>query len=150
MFLNTSSPVKKLSYSGVIVSRFPDGFELRGYNVDEPYFTYYPYRQNDRTIRVGGISESYVLWDANKTYVAGKVILYGNVYYRVKVSHQSETEFNDSFYARLPGLPMIGGTEAILRKSWDKNQELFLAYGTKLATIQEVVDFLQGYGAHLE
>ena len=150
IFLNTSSPVKKLAYSGVIVSKFPDGFELRGYNVDEPFFTYYPYRQNDRLVRIGGMSESYVSWDANKTYVAGKIVLYGNVYYRIKVNHQSTDTFDESFYARLPGLPMIGGTEAILRKGWDKNQELYLAYGTKLATIQEVVDFLQGYGIYLE
>ena len=150
VFLNTSTPVKKLAYSGVIVSRYPDGFEIRGYNVDEPFFTYYPYRQNDRTIRIGGISESYVIWDSNKTYVAGKTVLYGNVYYRARTTHQSGDTFDEALYSRLPGLPMIGGTEAILRKGWDKNQELFLSYGTKLATIQEVVDFLQGYGVYLE
>ena len=150
VFLNVSSPVKKLAYSGVIVSKFSDGYELRGYNVDEPFFTYYSFRQNDRTIRIGGISESYIEWDTNKTYVAGKIVSNGNVYYRVKTTHQSGDVFDENLYARLPGLPMIGGTEAILRKSWDKNQELYLAYGTRLTTIQEVVDFLQGYGAYLE
>ena len=47
IFLNTSSPVKKLAYSGVVVSRYSDGFEVRGYNFDEPFFTYYSYRQNE-------------------------------------------------------------------------------------------------------
>jgi hypothetical protein len=150
VFLNVSSPIKKLAYSGVIVSKFSDGYELRGYNVDEPFFTYYSFRQNDRTVRIGGISESYVEWDTNKTYVAGKVVSNGNVYYRVKTTHQSSDTFDESLYARLPALPMIGGTEAILRKGWDKNQELFLAYGTRFSTIQEVVDFLQGYGVYLE
>jgi hypothetical protein len=150
IFLNVSTPIRKLAYSGVIISKYADGFEIRGYNVDEPYFVYYPYRQNDRTIRIGGISESYVTWTSGKTYVAGKIVLFGNVYYRVKVSHQTDDKFDEAFYARLPGLPMIGGKEAILRKGWDKRQKLFLAYGTKLATIQEVVDFVQGYGVYLE
>lgn len=150
VFLNVSTPIRKLAYSGVIISKYADGFEIRGYNVDEPYFVYYPYRQNDRIIRIGGISESYTTWAAGKTYIAGKVVLFGNVYYRVKVSHQSEETFDESLYARLPGLPIVGGKEAILRKGWDKRQKLFLAYGTKLATIQEVVDFIQGYGVYLE
>ena len=150
IFLNTSSPVKKLAYSGVVVSRYSDGFEVRGYNFDEPFFTYYSYRQNERVIRVGGISESYVTWDSNKTYVAGKIVLNGNVYFRTKITHQSGDVFDDTLFAKLPGLPMTGGAEAILRKSWDTSQELFLAYGTKLATIQEVIDFLQGYGTYLQ
>jgi len=150
IFLNVSSPIKKLVYSGVVISKFSDGYELRGYNFDEPFFTYYPFRQNDRVIRIGGISESFTSWDTNKTYVAGKVVLYSNRYYRTNVTHQSGDNFDETLFTKLPGLPMIGGAEAILRKSFVKNQELFLSYGTRLKTIQEVVDFLQGYGAYLE
>ncbi len=147
---NTSSPIKKVVYSGVVITKYADGYEVRGYSVDQPYFTYYPYALSDRTINVGGISESYVTWDTEKYYAAGKIVFYGNQYYRVKVSHKTETNFQEDYYVRLPSLPMIGGRDAELRKYFNTNIELRISYGTKFSTIQQMVDFLQGYGAYLE
>jgi len=148
--LNVSSAIEKVVYSGVLVTKFPDGFEIRGYNFDNPYFRYFDYRQDDRVIRVGGISESYIEWTPGRTYVVGKVVKLNSQYYRVKTTHTAGGEFDEKFYARLSELPIIGGREAILRKSWDVETVKVIAYGTRLTTIQEVVDFLQGYGEYLE
>ena len=147
---NTSSPIKKLSYSGVAITKYADGYEVRGYNVDQPYFIYYPYTLLGRNINVGGISESFVTWASNKYYASGKLIRANNQYYRVKVSHQSTDTFDETYYQRLAELPMTGGRDAELRKAFDTETELRISYGTKLASVQEVVDFLQGYGAYLE
>ena len=149
IFLNTSSPIKKLVYSGVVITKYPDGFELRGYNNDDPYFKYYPWKISDRSINVGGISENYVIWETGKYYVAGKIVAFSNQYYRVKTSHTSTDTFNDGYFTRLPFLPIVGGRTALIRQEWDTSEELTIAYGTKIADIQEVVDFLQGYGAYL-
>ena len=148
--VNTSSPIKKLNYSGVAITKYPDGYEVRGYNVDSPYFVYYPYNLPGRTINVGGISESFVNWEANRYYSAGKLVRANNQYYRVKISHQSGTTFDITYYTRIPELPMIGGRDAELRNSFDTSIELTVGYGTKFASVQETVDFLQGYGAYLE
>jgi hypothetical protein len=150
LFLNTSSPTKKIVYSGVIVTKYPDGYEIRGYDLDNPYFVYYPYNQTGTVIKVGGISESFSNWTENKTYAAGKVVLYQGSYYRVKTTHQTTESFDNELYAKLPKLPESGGVEIILRKSWDSRNPITLAYGTKLSTIQEVADFIQGYGEYLE
>ncbi len=150
VFLNTSSPIKKISYSGVIVTKYPDGFEIRGYNTDDPYFTYYPWLLTDRVIRVGGISETYAEWTPNRYYVAGKVVSINNQYFRVKTSHQSGQTFEPEYYTRLSELPVIGGREAELRAQWDYTNPQTLSYGTKLDKIQDVVDFIQGYGIYLE
>lgn len=150
IILNTSSPVKKVVYSGVLVTKYPDGFEVRGYNIDEPYFNYYSWSSTDRVINIGGISESFVNWESSKFYVAGKIVNYGNQFYRVKTNHQTAETFDENLYARLADLPVVGGREAILRKTYDTSYANTIAYGTKLYTIQEVVDFLQGYGAYLE
>lgn len=147
--LNVSSAVKKVVYSGIIITKFADGFELRGYNIDNPYFKYYGFRLNDRTIRVGGISESFTKWEPGKTYVAGKIVQNTTQYYRTKVTHTSEDEFNNDYFAKIPSLPIVGGREAILRKAWDKTEIKKIAYGTKLTSIQEVVDVIQGYGEYL-
>ena len=148
--LNTSSPIKKLTYSGIIITKYPDGYEIRGYIPNEPYFTYYPYRLNDRVIRVGGISESFVLWQAEKTYVAGKIVNYNGSFYRVKTTHETTENFDDNLYSRLAELPQTGGREVLLKKQWDFSNPQRLSYGTKFATIQEVTDFIQGYGVYLE
>jgi len=150
IFLNTSSPIKKLNYSGIIVTKYADGFELRGYNFDNPFFKYYSYHNTDRVINVGGISESFVNWSEEKTYVAGSVVKHNNQYYRTKSTFTSSRTFVDTNLAKLSTLPMTGGVNVEIRKSFDKNDELVLSYGTKLETIQEVADFIQGYSAYLE
>jgi hypothetical protein len=148
--LNISSAIKKINYSGVIITKFADGFEIKGYNFDSPYFNYYMPVADDRIVRVGGISESYINWNTGKLYVAGKIIRYNNQFFRVKTTHTSQDSFEDQYYAKLPDLPIVGGREAILHKSWDLTSLQTLAYGTKLETIQEVVDFIEGYSVHLE
>ena len=148
--LNTSSPIKKVVYSGVVITKYADGYEVRGYNNDHPYFTYYPYTLTGRTINVGGISESYAIWEPNQYYVAGKLVRANNHYYRVKTAHQSSDKFDPTFYVRLPDLPVNGGRSAELRRAWNTLDEQIVSYGTKFPTIQSVVDFMQGYGAYLE
>lgn len=148
--LNTSSAVKKVVYSGVLITKFADGFELRGYNLDNPYFTYYPFQRDERVINVGGISESYLEWAAGQRYVIGKIVRANNQYYRVKTNHTSAAVFDSEYYARLPELPIVGGRDAILRSAWDTTDPQTIAYGTRIATYQQVVDILQGYGAYLE
>jgi hypothetical protein len=148
--LNTSSPIKKLSYSGVIIVKVADGFNIAGYNQDEPYFSYYPKLQDGPTIRIGGISESFTEYDTNQLYVAGKVLRYTDRYYRVKTNHKSGESFDKDLYVLLPALPESGGVVATLGKVWDKRTALKLSYGTTLTTIQQVVNFLEGYGVYLE
>ena len=149
VFLNTSSAVKKVVYSGVVITKHVDGFEITGYYNEQPYFNYYPWLESARTINVGGISESYIIWSGGKRYVAGGIVYYGNRYYRVNVTHTSTDTFDATLFSRLAALPVSGGRDADIRKSWDTTLSLTLGYGTKLATVQEVVDFLQGHGAYL-
>jgi hypothetical protein len=149
VFLNTSSAVKKVVYSGVVITKHADGFEITGYYNEQPYFNYYPWLESARTINVGGISESYIIWTADKRYVAGGIVSYNNRYYRVNITHTSTDTFDATLFSRLADLPVSGGRDANIRKSWDTTLPLTLSYGTKLATVQEVVDFLQGYGAYL-
>ena len=150
VILNSSSPIKKLTYSGVIVSKLADGYEIKGYSKSTPYFKYYQYQQSGITINIGGISENFVAWTANEQFGAGQVIKYDNRYFRTTVTHTTSNTFNDSYYEALPRLPIIGGRDAVIRKSWDKSVINTSPYGTKFEKIQEVVDFLLGYGEWLK
>ena len=150
VILNSSSPIKKLTYSGVIISKLADGYEIKGYSRTTPYFKYYQYQQSGITINIGGISENFVAWTANEQFGAGQVIKYNNQYFRSNVTHTASNTFNKSYYEALPRLPIIGGRDAVIRKSWDKSMINVSPYGTKFEKIQEVVDFLLGYGEWLK
>jgi hypothetical protein len=153
IFLNTSSPTKKLFYSGVIITklltRYGLGYEIKGYSQAEPYFKYYLYNQPGYEINVGGISESFINWEVNQKYIAGNILKIGEFYYRVKISHTSSTNVDYTLLQKLPALPVVGGINANIRTSFDPLVQT-LNYGTVLFSIQEVVDFILGYDAYLK
>ena len=150
IILNKSSTVKKLTYSGVIITKLSTGFEVKGYSKSQPYFYYYNYIKSGSTINVGGISASYVNWATNEQYNVNSIVKYLNVYYTTLVKHTSTDVFQPGFFAPVTnGLPFVGGVSAQLRSMWDRTDPIAIPYGTQFPTIQAVVDFLTGYGEWL-
>ena len=151
IFLNTSTPIKTVSYSGVIIERRSDGYVIKGYDTEFASFKHYAtvITQSDPSINIGGISESYLIWDSGKLYVAGQNIEYQGSYYRVKSNFTSTTEFDTTNLTKLPALPLIGGRNAVVRRKFNKNIVLEANYGQLFVTVQDVVDFLLGYGEYL-
>ena len=151
IFLNTSTPLERYSYSGVIVEKQSRGYTVRGYDRSSPAFRTYPVikQQNDTTIRIGGISENFVTYQSNRIYEQGQLVQIGDSYYRVTVKHNTDESPNLEYFAKLPYLPETGGVSATFAKIFDKEiQEV--PYGTLFPDVQGVVDFLLGYGAYLE
>ena len=130
------------------------GYKVRGYDNEKNYFEVFGYRptQNDPTINVGGISESYVIWEPSKYYIKGQVIRFDNLlYYRAIINHTSSTNFDSDVtkWVQLPKLPIVGGATAIRRTRFGTTP-IPVFYGTIFSNIQEVVDFLLGYQKRLE
>jgi len=150
IFLNKSSSIKKLNYSGVIITKLSTGFEIKGYSITQPYFNYYSPNNVGVTINVGGISENYSTWTAGQQYATGHVVKSDNVYYRTTVTHVSSNTFNSDYFVALPDLPMSGGVSAKLKNSWDRSSVNVAPYGTLITKLQDVVDFLLGYGEYLK
>ena len=157
IFLNSSSVIDLISYSGVIIEKQPSGFIVKGYDKANPYFTYFNVREraDDPVVRVGGVTDSFVIWKSNQTYVIGQTVEFNNEYYRVKTGHISQAEFNSDFFGKLAELPVTGGVEAFFRREFDRTPPFIqstkeLSYGHLFRSIQEVVDFLLGYGNWLE
>ena len=149
--LNVSSPVKKITYSGTVITRLTDGYEVKGYSKTTPYFKYYPWLQSGPTINVGGISESYTLWTAGKQYAGLSIVKYNNRFYRAIATHTAKATFESSLYTPLgTQAPIVGGRDAVLRTLWDRESPITVPYGTKFKTVQDVVDFLIGYGEWLK
>lgn len=150
IILNKSSPIRKLTYSGVIITKLYSGFEITGYSKTQPYFNMYQYTRSGITVNVGGISESFSNWTPGEQYASGSVVRYNNNYYRTISLTTATATFDPSKFYVLGELPTIGGQTAVLRKGWDRDHVITVPYGTEFATIQEVVDFLTGYGEWLK
>lgn len=151
VILNTSSPVEVLSYSGVIIEKQSNGFIIKGYDQKFPFFTYRPVitSNSDTQISIGAVSESFISWAEEKTYIQGKIVNYNGLYYRCKEDHTSTTTFDATKFVKLTELPTIGGNKFFYRSSYDQDYAT-LDYGTTLKTVQDVVDFLYGYSKYLE
>lgn len=149
--LNTSSPVDVLSYSGIIVEKRTNGFLIKGYDQKFPFFKYRKVltSQTDSQITIGAVSESFISWDSEKTYIQGKIVEYNGVYYRCREDHFSSSTFDGDKFVKLPALPSVGGRSYFYRSQFDTSSYFTLDYGTVLPTVQSVVDFIYGYGEYL-
>jgi len=172
LHLNVSNPVEAVAASGIVIQKQQDKFIVKGYDRYRPYFTIYQPIRNSNTpaITIGGISESFVDWNYNDSsgstslsaedlttantatgnnfYQQGQIVRYLNKFYRVKVSHTAEANFNPSFYAAIPQVPIKGGATVQIAKSYSK-QETLIPYGTMFDNIQDVYDVIIGYGQWL-
>ena len=150
VFLNTSTPIKTINYSGVIVEKVQGGFSIRGYDKELPYFKYYQSltSSKDIEVNVGGVSDSYIEWNENRTYAKDTIIENNGSYYRTNVTFTSGNVFDSSQpteLTKLAKLPVTGGRNATFKSRFNKDDVLTLSYGTILTSIQDVIDFLLGY-----
>lgn len=173
LILNTSNPIKSVGISGIIVQKVNGNFVLKGYDRFKPYFSIYKSIRTTNTpaITVGGISEPYLTWSSATTpgqtglttedvvtassaptgifYQQGQLVSYGNKFYRVRVSHRSQSTFNSAYFQELPSLPVVGGATVQTATRFE-NDVTEIPYGTEYATLQEVYDVIIGYGKWLE
>ena len=152
LLLDKSAPIDRLVYSGVIITKVIDGWKVEGYDTQNANFYILPSISPgpNHTIRVGGKPESFVKWEPSKNYVRTQVVKIDNTYYRVLKDHVStEDEGVGTLIAPLSGLPEIGGVTGIVWETFDTTP-VRVSYGTRYATLQEVFDFIIGYGRYLE
>jgi hypothetical protein len=151
IIFNVGVPFASLIYSGVIIEKTDRGWKVAGYNKQDPYFSYKdPIRSNsDPVISVGGTSEQFIEWAADKIFNNGTLVRYQGRYYRCLKSHTSTGSFENNLWKPLPALPLVGGQQALFRRTFDQFNIKQLAYGTILPTVQDVIDFILGYESYL-
>jgi len=149
--LKKSSPIDIVSYSGVIIEKLPSGYRVSGYDQEDPFFLInkHAISAGDPVVNVGGISESFLVWDSAKIFDKGRIVEYLSAYYRVNETHTSNDTFDTSKFSKLAELPVVGGVSAVFRKNFTNTIDK-IDYGTVFPSVQEVVDFLLSYDAYLK
>lgn len=152
IILHRSAPVQVLTYSGVIVEKTLNGWAIRGYDVADPYFDVYePNRaMSTTTITVGGVSEEFVNWTENSSYLNGQLVQYRNDFYRSIRSHTSSSVFESSNWAKLAKLPVSGASEAVRYTKFKTDTVVRVPYGAEFSTLQQVIDVILGYAERLK
>ena len=152
IIFNISSPISFVSYSGVVLEKTEGGWIVTGYDDIQPYFNYFSVMPNQRDplISVGGVSETFVDWAESKIFNNGTLVRHLNAFYRALRTHNSGNSFDESQWQKLPGIPKVGAVEAFKRRIFNTLSIKKLSYGTRLTTIQQVVDFLLGYEEYLK
>jgi len=151
LHFNVSAPIKSAAISGIIVEKNNGKYVVKGYDKRVPYFFINSpiHRSTDSLIIVGGKSEPFLTWNANSFYQSGQIVSYDNSYYRVLKSHNTGSAFISANYSILSKIPTVGGVSILTTKEFD-SVDIMVPYGTKYSTVQEVYDFIVGYGKWLE
>jgi hypothetical protein len=151
VIFNISVPIKSIAYSGVLIEKLAEGWKIKGYDNQQPYFNYFkPVASTvDPLMSVGGVSADFFNWSPDKLYGNGDIVRNKDLFYRALKSHTSTEIFDKSLWKILPKLPVVGGVDAFFRRTFNQIKTEKLYYGTVLTTIQAVVDFLLGYESWL-
>ena len=151
IYLTTSSPQDTPALSGIIIEKVVnEKYLIKGYDKQNPVFTInraIP-KQSDTAITVGGVSETFITWNEEKTYSIGSIVEYSGAYYRTKITHVSTSDFDTTKFTKLAELPIVGGETAVLRKSFEE-ETTNIPYGTLFDSVQDVADFMLGYEYYL-
>ena len=129
------------------------GFRVKGYDKDRNYFpVMLPITTStDPSMNVGGLTESFVMWEANKYYPKGVLAKVGNGYIRARIGHTSGSTYQSDIakWVVISSLPLTGGV-TVIRRSRFRDYPTKVPYNTIFKDVQSVVDFLLGYQKALE
>lgn len=148
----TGPSVKEFVYSGVVIRTTEEGtYELIGYDLLSSTFKMYSALPNASgvTINVSGKSATFTNFQFSQTYKKGDIVRYNGIYYS-SLSDQFTTIFDTNKWEKLSALPVNGGLNVVYFAARDKSNIIEVPYGTVLTTIQDVFDFMVGYGSYLE
>ena len=150
VMLHRGQPVNSYSYSGVIIRALADGtFGVYGYDLLNSQFTVLD--RNDTKaidVTVGGTPSEFKYFEFGESYRTGDIIRYNGVYYTARYDHIAVT-FNTDVWQKLPALPIVGGISVTYRPDSKPTFRKY-SYGTVFGSVQDVFDFLIGWGAYLE
>jgi hypothetical protein len=150
--LHKSASIKECVYSGVILTKVENGYQISGYDtVSRRFDVKLPdIKSSSSLINVGGNPPSIGDWQPDVRYNIGIYVRSNFVIYRCIEDHRSSSNFeNDrNKWAVINEVPTIGGIS--VRKYEDNPFTDSVSYDTVLSNSQDIFNVLYGYQLFLE
>lgn len=144
-----SPSVREEFYGGAVVEKTARGWRVIGYDAVDPVFKILPVMETGRKTKISvGEDINSVTWVANMYYQVGVMVNYNNRIYQCVKTHTSSTAFESEFWDYTGNEASQSETSAV----WYLDHEsdvVRIHYGAEMFSVQEVVDFLNGYEAYL-
>lgn len=125
IFLNKSAPVEKIKYSAVVIERTTTGYSVKGYDLEEPYFTIIPSKVNGNNFAIRSLNEGAVVY---RDFELTKVIVpYGFEF----ASRQQVVDFLISYSRYLISQGFVFDTfnpDLAVRQDWVLSAREFLTW----------------------
>jgi hypothetical protein len=121
IIFNVSAPVFAVAYSGVILEKTDGGWIATGYDDINPFFNYFEAvpNQADPLISIGGVSENFIDWTVDKSFVNGQIARFQSKFFRALKSHTSGETFDITLWKQLAKVPRVGAVEAFKRSAFN-------------------------------
>ena len=148
--IHSAPPVASFVYSGVVVTKIGNQYAVSGYDMLDLSFTIYPRNRAGaaRQITVGGTPVAFRLFNTASSYKVNEIVKYNGTYYQALVNI-SPGIFNRDEWNKLAELPTAKGVTVTYIKEFEPTP-VIVNYNTVYNSLQEVFDFLIGYGDYLE
>ena len=149
---HVSPAIKNYSYSAVLVEKTLTGFAVKGYDINNNYFTTAVSQKTGPGIevRVGGNNINVPAYTPNQTLAIGEYVKYEGIYYKVKVAHTTTSSFEASNFQSVNQVPVENGAAVTYYTTVKNDETAQIDYGTEFKSVDDVFDFLVNYGRHLE
>lgn len=149
--LHTGPSIKDYVYSGLII-RTDEGGKFRVYGYDLLYqsFSVLPASSTRQGFQVnqGGTPATFTNFVFGNTYNAGEFVRYNSAFYQAAITHTADS-FNSSYWTKQKSLPQTGGVSVTYYPARE-SEPVLVPYGSVFNSVQDVYDFIIGYGAWLE
>lgn len=153
VILYNSPIIREEYYSGVLIVKANNGYNVYGYNMDKPVFlTYELDKSSSQTITIDDTYRHKIRrWEPNMYYPKGTNVEYDGSFYISNIDNNSTISFDASKWDKV-NRPEV---TSYIDKKWYNNISLdktvvTVPYGTLLSSEQDVIDFFNGYQRYLE
>lgn len=144
-----SNSTKETVYSGVIITKVENGYNINGYDQRNPWFNIKlgdQYGNKQLILANGQNIPNYPNWRGNTYYERGYIVQYRDTSYRNNFEHTSDVNFDSSRWSPIPGTNKQNAVSIYLDSIEDYD---IIPYNTTFKTPSDVANFLINYERYL-
>ena len=149
---HTSPPLSTSTYSAIMVTQTAEGFfRVNGYdNTSAKFFVLNPVETSkSRSVNVGGKTPDIPTFKEELDLLIGDFVKHNGTVFQATTKHTTTNVFINSNFKEPNKIPLVNGIEVLNYDDYDTVPDI-VEYGTVFTSVQQVYNFIVGYGKYLE